>query len=380
MARKKKRSTYLLTEPNWKELALLTEEEDRKSAYKTCEYFVHYEIKSKKAQEAYKAWIKKESGWTKDEIKYSLSIDNGYFTAMGKTVFIAKKLGYWLERHVDYINETQKPHFVKIGKKAYKDKQAKKEIMANKKTYTIQERMSEQVSPLCGEWEGQMDNFVEKEYFDLEQFDPFNDMRAYTPAIKPAHAKIIKESFQGQYEEAIEVKEWKCPDLKEGYSHFTANMRKDFLKFYEKINNACDTLIETGKAKRKPRKPKPINREKMVSKLKYQINCSDLGIASINPLDIIDAQQVWVYNTKTRKIGVYFKDNLSSGLMVRGTSIKDFDAVKSVQKTLRKPAEQLKMFKIGTKTKFMSAFDDIRATEIKLNGRVNDQIIILKAF
>ena len=66
--------------------------------------------------------------------------------------------------------------------------------------------------------------------------------------------------------------------------------------------------------------------------------------------------------------------------MVRGTSIKDFDITKSVQKTLRKPTEQLKMFKLGTKTKFMSGFRDIKATEIKLNGRLNEQIIILKAF
>ena len=41
---------------------------------------------------------------------------------------------------------------------------------------------------------------------------------------------------------------------------------------------------------------------------------------------------------------------------------------------------QLKMFKLGNKTKFMKSFSDIKATEIKLNGRLSDQIIILKAF
>jgi hypothetical protein len=47
---------------------------------------------------------------------------------------------------------------------------------------------------------------------------------------------------------------------------------------------------------------------------------------------------------------------------------------------LRKPAEQLKMFKLGNKTKFMKTFSDIKATEIKLTGRLSDQIIILKSF
>ena len=145
-------------------------------------------------------------------------------------------------------------------------------------------------------------------------------------------------------------------------------------------NIVSETMIETGKATRKPRKPKAVSKEKLVSKLKYQINDSDLGIASINPVNILDASEVWVYNTKTRKLGVYKKSVLSLGLSVGGTSIKEFDTQGSVQKTLRKPADQLKLFKLGNKTKFMKSFSDIKATEIKLNGRLSDQIIILKAF
>jgi hypothetical protein len=157
-------------------------------------------------------------------------------------------------------------------------------------------------------------------------------------------------------------------------------MRKQYLEFYQKIDVACDTFIETGKAKRKPRKPKVISREKIVSKLKYQLNDSELGIASINPAEIIDATEVWVYNTKTRKIGVYKKAELSGGLTVRGTSIYDYEEGTSVQKTLRKPAVQLKEFKGAAKTKMNNAFSSIKATEIKLSGRVSDTIIILKAF
>ena len=52
----------------------------------------------------------------------------------------------------------------------------------------------------------------------------------------------------------------------------------------------------------------------------------------------------------------------------------------SQTKTLRKPAEQLKLFKGTAKTKYQKAFADINAVEIKLNGRLNDTTIILKAF
>jgi hypothetical protein len=206
-------------------------------------------------------------------------------------------------------------------------------------------------------------------------------MRAFAGGVvKPAHAKIIKDDFMFQLEEAKEVVQWEDPDIKEAYSFMDVKMRKQYLAFFEKIDTACDTFIETGKAKRKPRKPKAVSKEKLVSKLKYQINDSDLGIASINPIEILDATELWVYNTKNRKLGVYKVEGLKPALTVKGTSITDFNATSSIQKTLRKPAEQLKEFKGTAKTKFQKAFNDIKAVEIKMNGRINNTTIILKAF
>ena len=381
MARKKQRSTYLLNEPNWKELGLLTDPQDRLKAFRDCEYFVHYEVADKKKQETFKTWIKKESGWDKADIDTIMTIDNGYFSSMGKTAFVASKLGYWLPDHLEYINAKMKASLIDTGKKTLSKKIEKQEINAAKKVYTIQERMLEQVSPLCGEWEHKLDTFIDNGNFDIDNFDPYMDMRAYkNTSIKPAHAKIIQNMTATDLAEAKEIVAWKDEDIKEAFSWFTVKERKGYLAFYEKINTACETMIETGKATRKPRKPKAVSKEKLVSKLKYQINDSDLGIASINPVNILDASEVWVYNTKTRKLGVYKKSVLSLGLSVGGTSIKDYDPDGSVQKTLRKPADQLKMFKLGNKTKFMKSFSDIKATEIKLTGRLSDQIIILKSF
>ena len=112
--------------------------------------------------------------------------------------------------------------------------------------------------------------------------------------------------------------------------------------------------------------------------MKYQINDSDLGIASINPAEIVDATEVWVYNTKTRKIGVYKKGDLTAGLTVRGTSIYDYEEGTSVQKTLRKPAVQLKEFKGAGKVALRKFMDDIKTTDTKLNGRINLETILLK--
>ena len=50
------------------------------------------------------------------------------------------------------------------------------------------------------------------------------------------------------------------------------------------------------------------------------------------------------------------------------------------KKTLRKPAEQINNWTGNAKTRFAKAFDEVKTTPTKLNGRMNDTTIILKAF
>jgi len=92
-----------------------------------------------------------------------------------------------------------------------------------------------------------------------------------------------------------------------------------------------------------------------------------------------------VFNTKTRKLGKYVAENVDptgqradSGLSVKGTTIVGFDAHKSLQKTLRKPAEQLKEFKKAGKVALRKFLEDIPTTETLLNGRLNDTTVLLK--
>jgi hypothetical protein len=69
-----------------------------------------------------------------------------------------------------------------------------------------------------------------------------------------------------------------------------------------------------------------------------------------------------------------------SGLMVKGTTILDYDKETSIQKTLRKPKEQISNWTGKAKTKFTKSFDELTTTGIKMNGRINENTIILKAF
>ena len=121
-------------------------------------------------------------------------------------------------------------------------------------------------------------------------------------------------------------------------------------------------------------------KKQIVVKLKYAITNEKYKLVSIDPKKIIGAQELWVFNTKTRKLGKYIAGNgFESGeLSIKGTSIIGFDEKNSIQKTIRKPEVILKEFQKSGKVALRKFLEEINATDIKLNGRINKDVILLK--
>ena len=384
MARKKIRSVYVTKEPDWKSLRLIEDKEKQDEAFRSCEYFARTEIPTKKKVESAKKWIKESSDWDKEEIKIILANPDWAFSS-SSTFWLYEKLGYIPESLMSHYVK-RKEEWLKRGKTVIAEKKEKAEEKPAKPKISIQERMKQQVSDLCGDFEGFIDDLTDGTK-TVKEFDPYKMMIVYQPEVKGPHAKIIKEDFEGQYQEALEVLEWKDEQIKEAYSHMDLKMRKAFVQVFEKINTACDTIIQTKATTRKARKPKARSKETIVKKLKFQINEPSLGIASLPSTEIVYANEVWVYNSKTRKIGVYKAQNVDpkglarsgTGLMVKGTTLIDFDPETSVQKTLRKPVEMIKGFDAG-KLKCKKSFEELTTTPTKLNGRFNEHTIILRTF
>jgi len=379
----KTRSVFITTEPEWKTLKLLTDVQEREIAFKQCEYFVRTEIKSKQTVSAAKDWIKNKSGWDKKEIELILSNPDWAFTSCGNSFFIESKLGYMSEGFLNHL-EKRKEEWITRGKKTILEK---KEKQKEKPIVTIKERMKEQITDLLGDFESYLDDFITGDK-SVNDFDPYKMMISYQPAIKANHAKLIIESYEDAKAEAVEVIEWQDEDIKEGYSFMNPKMRKEYLTFFEKIETACETFINKAKTTRKARKPRARSKESIIKKLKYLEAFGELGLASIEPTDIVNCNELWVYNTKNRKIGVYHaksKDPKAmnrpgAGLMVKGTTIQDFDPDESLQKTLRKPKEQINNWTGKAKTKFSKAFDELTTTGTKMNGRINEHCILLTTF
>jgi hypothetical protein len=241
---------------------------------------------------------------------------------------------------------------------------------------SIQERLRESALAMTTEIEDAIESFYENpETFDPKAFKMLNLLKA--KGAKAAHTRIIKNCYERTLEELIEAATTKDEQLKEGYSHLSKSQLKKITAFYQEIVSACDMLGQEAKINRKPRAKKVVSTDKIVAKLKYQKTNEQLKLVSINPADIVGAKELWVYNIKSRKLGRYVAEEYKD-LSVKGTSITGYHENLSVQKTLRKPEDQLKEFKSAGKVALRKFLDDIKAVDIKLNGRISEDIILLK--
>ena len=268
---------------------------------------------------------------------------------------------------------------IAAGKDDIDEVEAKALEAAKPAVYTpsIQERVREAAYRMTEEIEDAIESFqADAENFDPKAFKMLNLLKG--KEVKAAHARIIKGFYSKDLAELEELASGEADEqLREGYSHRSKKQIKNLITFYQEIMSACDMLAQEAKVNRAPRKTKAVPKEKLVAKLKYMKTNEPLKLVSVNPTDIIGVGELWVYNTKNRKLGKYVAAEFQT-LGVKGTTITGFDEFKSVCKTLRKPEEKLKEFKAAGKVQLRKFLDDINATDTKMNGRINEEIILLK--
>ncbi len=359
-------------------------------------YYTHYEVESKEWLTRCKLYIKNKydkkivsainklpdwkvggkSHWACAayliENDFSELVPEGHVTGLNKWILALAEEGEALVEEKKAVDKTKKNVYVP----------------------SIQERIAEQAQDACDAIEEWLDGFItDKKKFDPKGFDftkHFAKMK-----VTQAHARKIKKYYDNEYKEAQLIQKLPTPgeinrekdplksdmlaQLREGYSHLTKKDAKAYLEALETLHGACDLVIDAAKATRKPRKKAPPSKEKMIAKLKYLERDDKLQIVSVNPLELIDSKEVWVYNIKTRKLGKYVADEHAT-IRVKGTTLLHYNEKSSIQKTLRKPDETLKEFKKASKVKLRKFMDEIKTTDIKLNGRLNADTIILKVY
>jgi len=281
----------------------------------------------------------------------------------GGSVLEQKEADYF-EKRVEFLKE-------QVGVKQ------KSEIKIEKpqpetNVISIQQRMEEKAHDLAGEIEGAIDDFVLngcKSEFSTKNYLLANQVAGHI-------AKRIGEFFVPTAKEIREAIEGSDAQLVEGYSNFTKRELKKFAEFIEQIIADCNQMVQTAKANRAPRKRKPVPVGKQVAKVKYMKEFEELKLKSIAPTNLVEAKEVWIYNTKYRKLQVYKSEH---GLTVKGTTLLGFDVAESKSVTLRKPEEFFKGLALG-KRGLNAGIKTIKTKPTTPNGRINEECIILGAF
>ena len=244
----------------------------------------------------------------------------------------------------------------------------------------IQERLREAAGNMSEELDAAIDAWImDPEAFDPKAFKILNLLRG--KGAKAAHARYIKGFFKRSHDELLELASGEADEqLREAYRHNSRKNVKKLIEFYDSIMDACDQIAAEAKVMKKPRAKKVKPAEQLVSKLKFCVKDDKLGVVSVPPAQLIGAQAAVVLNIKTRKIGLYISKS-SAGFGVKGTSLLNFTDM-SEQKTLRKPVEQLKEFKEQNTQKRVETWfaKSVKTTETKLNGRFNEDTVLLKVF
>lgn len=335
-------------------------------------YYYNYFYNQKDCKKHVVEWMKKpENGFTAADVKtFSRSPDRAIeMTAC--SLVMAHRQGMPLKpKSLSYLKEA-------IAKAINSTADEVEEVAVEEKPKayvpTIQDRMNEKTADTIGELEGHYDEFIINPKY---QFKPYDFL--VTNNVPQSQLSKYEEVYQKRFDELKLAFEKTDEQVTEGYSHMKSADFKRTFAFIDQILNDIIQYRGLKKATKKIRAPKSVSKEKVVSKLKYAKEDKVLRLISINPADIIGSQELWVYNTKTRKLGKYVADSIQGPLNVKGTTITGFDEFKSVTKTLRKPEEKLKEFAKASKVQLRKFLEDIKATETKLNGRISVDVVLLK--
>lgn len=377
---------YTGTEPVWDtERALqFTDEEFDHQLRKSLRYYNYY-YGVKDLKKYFVAWLREHTGkdsqyhkLDKATVDYYAKTKDNLTPLTACAIIKAHTKGMPLrDSHVEYLLDTVKK-VIALQEELAEDDEApvadvKKAAKTDVKVPTIQDRMNAIAD------KHQL-HFLELEdrLFAGETVDPKAYEYLIAKNVAPATLARILSPFERSRAEFNEAKGTKDEDMKDAYGHLKTTDYKRYEAFYTALFDAFAQYSQVKKATKKASVRKPPAKEKLVAKLKYLKTDPATKAVSINPVDIIGAQVLFVYNVRTRKLGKYVAEDMGGALNVKGTSITGFNESKSVQKTLRKPEQQIKEFMSANKVELRKFIENIKTTEVKLNGRINADTILLK--
>ena len=362
---------YVGFEPEWK---FQPSEETRNSSFANAFQWYGYHYGKKDAKDMLCQYL--EHNHRAKDAKLLRGIPDSQIRLTPAWVCRMTLIGLILTEHEQCIIDDQISAMLRSKQEIKKAEATVGEVAQQK--LTIQDHLREKISECCGELEGMFDDFVVAGAKMSADFKPIALMRGLN--VSPNMVGTVSAVWELRLAEFNEVLEGTDADLVEGYSHLTKLQLKNCVKFCETVINDCNSYVQLKKVERKPRAKKAVSPEKLTRKFKFMKEFDELKLKSELVTKLVGASEAWLYDTAKRRLIHVVADSHIGTFTVKGSAIIGFDTLATVQKTLRKPAEQIKAVVGGGKPAARKAFADIKATETKYNGRGNENLIILWAW
>jgi hypothetical protein len=240
---------------------------------------------------------------------------------------------------------------------------------------TIQQRTQNKMASKLGVVEGIIDEFMTNGYKLKTKFAMYTWLQEQE--IKPLQSKQIAALYEPMATELEEALAGTDEDLNEGYGHISKPQMKRLVAFVRSLVDDATLWASNGKSVRKPRTKKSVPATKQIDKLSYCKADNDLKIVSVKPESILGAQELWVFNTKYRKLIKYVASD-RGGFSVKGTTLQNWDETKSISKTVKKPEEVLPRLLKGGKIVLKKLMDELNTKPAPMTGRINNNTVLLR--
>lgn len=294
-----------------------------------------------------------------------------------------KDLWEWMEdpNRISLIGGGYAPG--KVSEMSEQKAAAKDSKREEKKVVNIQDHILNQVRPVLAELDALSDACLDGTESDVESVKNL----LHNPDFKaPQFRKIadylekhlrewgialaIKKQKKAEFEEGSEE-----ADFQEGYRLITLKQLKNAIDAFAELHTEVKGTIEAVKPvrKKKPRSP-----DKMVSKMKYLQECTDFGITSIDPKDVLDTSTVFLFNCKRRNLTMLVGE-FAGSISVKRSTLIGVNLKGSFTKKLRKPETQLAEFLALRKGGTEKWFNAIKCKPRAARARLNADTVILRA-
>lgn len=359
---------YLGNEPSWER-----EPDNRTSRMGRAFNWYQYFYTKKEGKEFINAWLlannRSQDAKRWHSVPEAEVVPTYAWVARMNTVGLAlkdtelEKINLYIKGLVDkHAPLTKKTKIVEVENKTVK--------------FNIQDRLRELTKECAGEFEGKFDEFVANSF----KGEPKLVDLLTKHNIQQAHIKTITSLIENHLVEFNEVNKGKDGQLVEGYQHWTKRQIKSVIAFWEQAKAEIQSYLTIKKASKSPRKKRAVPPEKTAARFKFQKEDVELKIKSQPVTALVSASEAWLYDTRKRKLIHIVADSHVQNFTIKGSCLIGFDALQTVQKTLRKPQEQLKQFMTLGKPAARKSFKETKSVEVKFNGRGSESLLILKVY